>query len=295
MPTAESFTPAQTHSLQVLAIVLGSFSIMGGVFIIVCYNYLNMRNFAFRLVLFMSIADILKSIANTMGNPEDYGLCQLQAWMKIAFGWASVLWAVCIAHVLNQAFIKENPKYHPTNIVKLEIYFHLLCWGLSFVISVIPFMTHSYGSTGAWCWIVRTDLTSAAERFALFYVPVWVCVSYNCYVYYQVWRKLKSVPQDNSSMQSKLKYYPLVIVIAYIFGFINRLYQVFGGGDVMWLTALMVSGICIQGAMNALAYGMTPAVRVALCGVRQATHSQLGAEADENVVHVTTAQEDGGI
>lgn len=258
---------SELYILNVLAIVFSALSLLGSIFIILCYcRFRELQTFAFRLVFWLSVSDALKSIANMMTFADQHhSLCTLQAWMKLFFGWASVLFTCAIAFTLQQGFLREYDSYSEMFIRRKTPYYHLVCWGVSLVFSVLPFATDSYGHTGAWCWIIGTDMASVIMRFSAFYVPLLFCIGYNCVIYYHINKKLASLA-GREQVTKRVKYYPVVLVIVYIFGFLNRLYELGGGAHVLWLNALMVVFISSQGTLNALVYGLTTEVKLRAFG-----------------------------
>lgn len=68
-----------------------------------CYIiFKRLRNFAFSLVLWLAVCDLMFSIANVMGSPPDgSGLCFIQAYLVSFFALAAVLWTTVIAYTLH--------------------------------------------------------------------------------------------------------------------------------------------------------------------------------------------------
>ena len=139
-------------------------------------------------------------------------------------------------------------------------------------------MSSSYESSGGWCWISGKDAGGIAQRLLLFYIPVWTAVSFNCFVYYKVIKRIRLVsrsqqPGDENSgdlskilaMINRLKLYPLILVICWIFPTINRI-QNFADfyHPQVWLSGIAVGLSSLNGCFNALVYGFTPGVRAAL-------------------------------
>lgn len=71
------------------------------------------------------------------------------------------------------------------------------CWLIPLAMACLPFTTDNYGDAGAWCSITSKDLKSLVWgtfwRFAVIYVPLWVCIGVNVYMCFKVYRAMRSV------------------------------------------------------------------------------------------------------
>ncbi|CAM9453208.1 unnamed protein product [Ectocarpus sp. 6 AP-2014] len=69
------------------------------------------------------------------------------------------------------------------------------CWLIPLGMACLPFTTDNYGEAGAWCSITSKDLKSLEWgtfwRFAVIYVPLWVCVGVNGYMCVKVHRAMR--------------------------------------------------------------------------------------------------------
>ena len=93
-------------------------------------------------------------------------------------------------------------------------------------------------------------------RFLMFYIPLWIALSFNIYAYVRVVDFVKKYISTTLEVRfvHRLKYYPMVLVICWTFPTINRIYNLFGD-EVRALTYLHVIFGGLQGFMNALVYG----------------------------------------
>jgi len=181
-----------------------------------------------------------------------------------------------------------------------------ISWLLPFLMASLPLMTGSYGSVGAWCWIQTNQGTDSSPvdfyvgtslRFALFYLPLWACIALNAATYIYVTRHVKrfsgmgSVGQQRAKtvklirLVHRLRFYPLILVVAWAPSTINRLHDaVDPGRPVFWLSLLAVLCRSAQGLMNALTYGFNRTVREAwrrdLCG-KKFRSSEEDADSDK--------------
>jgi hypothetical protein len=100
-----------------------------------------------------------------------------------------------------------------------------------------------HSDAGPWCWIDNRSTVALVWRFFAFYVWMWVATAYNAWVYFKVFQALKRGIDQNSSseataMMKRMRFYPLVLVVAYFFGFFNRLYELFGSSLAMYCNLL---------------------------------------------------------
>lgn len=281
------FTNAQSLTLEQANVGTSVISILGSGFIIFCYFYLKeLRTFAFKLVLFVSISDVGYSIGNFLGDAggsdthlgSSEGLCQFQAVVVSYFGLTSLFWAVSIAFTLHKAFLQESEAFGPTQIHEHAMKYHAICWLVPALLTVLPLVNNGYGDTGGWCWIPEEKIY---WRFIQFYILLWLGVGYNCYVFINIYQKIKAMAgQVNTgnatAMANRLRLYPFVLVICHFFGMIESFYEAFSGGKMIYeLNLLAVIFGTSMGLFNAVIYGLTPEVTKQLCrsGSNQDMHS----------------------
>ena len=64
-----------------------------------------------------------------------------------------------------------------------------------------------------------------------------------------------------NAVVAQLKYYPIILVVCWFWGTVNRIHQSVTGKHTFWLTLLQTITMQLTGLANATAYGATPAVR----------------------------------
>ena len=266
------FSPAQDKLLLRIVFIESIFSFIGSSIIIISYlKFPNLRKFSLQLVLWLSVSDCGACLSYFLGDPRDNTiLCTSQAIIQSFFELASVLWTTIIAYTLFRLIISQKTSAH------LIYKFHAFAWGISLIACVLPLSTDSYGNSGSWCWIAipldsegktKTNLLIAgnAWRFFLFYFPLWLAIAYNTAVYIIVTRTLKRVANtqcDESKpkylkMIRRLRLYPLVLILCWTFGTINRFQNVVNPAEPIYiLFILQVSTRSLQGIFNASVYGM---------------------------------------
>jgi hypothetical protein len=93
---------------------------------------------------------------------------------------------------------------------------------------------------------------------------VWMVIVYNIYNYVQIYKKLKLVQRQHGikddSITSALKYFPLILIICWLPGSLNRILGAFTDPAVGFYVFHSFFA-CISGFLNSLAYGFNASVR----------------------------------
>jgi len=261
MVSDTTFTNEEDSILNFVVIFTSTFSFLGALFIILAYWLLpKLQKFAFRLVFFMAWCDGFHALFRILDGSlaetdrKDNGSCTLLGFLTQFSSLSSILWVSVISYCIKEVVISRN-QY----VEDAMMYYHVFVWGSSFVISVLPFCTKSYGPAGGWCWI-DDSAAGTAWRFISFYLPLWSVITYICYVYY---RTLQHLANSMKTVLNRMKYYPAVLLCAYFFATINRLSQVFVNATFT-LTLLHYFFTSLGGFFNSIVYGWTPTVRVEL-------------------------------
>ena len=131
-----------------------SLSVIGSGTILTCFALLPaLRRFSFRLVAYLSVADLISSTMLLIGDPSEGSFaCGLQSYLSQFATIASVLWTAAIAFVLYKAVVLKT--LSAAAIQPLERKLHLGVWGTSFIFMLLPIIDNSYGKAGTWCWYV---------------------------------------------------------------------------------------------------------------------------------------------
>ena len=168
---------------------------IGGVSILACLLpmflifYLKLhQQFTYRVALYQVIAALLYECAlvlssftplsnggyyNRPSENSHYPLCQFTGFILQFLFWTKLLFvSFIVIHLFTFAVMYKNIK-------RVEVCYIVFSVLLSLGIAIIPFLTHTYGLAGSWCWITswRDDCPSdilvagLAEQFALYYGP----------------------------------------------------------------------------------------------------------------------------
>lgn len=233
-------------------------------------RYPDLRTFVFQLVVWISASDIVYSIANGIGNPRDgTDACYVQAIFIQFFGLASIMWTATIAYTVEQVYLKDDsPIKTLEDAARLKMTFHYIIWPVVTLCTILPATTGNYGSAAGWCWIdvIKNSTAGTVWRFFCFYIPLWAVCIYNLVVYAKVRKRLQETAEREGKLPDRVKrltrlvYYPLILVVCYIFGTINRIVSIFSR-PVFGIVIIHAVGMSSQGTLNAIVYGMNPQVK----------------------------------
>jgi len=186
-------TPFELEVIDTVGSIGASLSIAGSGFILASFALISelRKKAAFRMVAFLSIADVLAAISNLLPFPSGDVVCLVQAWMMSIFELASIFWSFCIALTVFLVIVKHKQQRR-----KWEIGYHIFSWGLPVALAIPPQALSLYGNSGGWCWIASVDPNTGepseigqALRFIQFYGPLWMVLVLNTVMYMFVIRK----------------------------------------------------------------------------------------------------------
>jgi len=215
-----------------------------------------------RLVFSLSLCALIFGIGNLISSGLDRekenfrNTCILQGWL-IQFSELCIFsWITTIA--LNLYLVVcwnlATKKY--------EIIYHIAVWGWGLFAACIPFVrgTGVYDLAGIWCWFSKNYVV---YRFVLFYVPFLIQVVIVLIFYIFIIRKITSgATAEGEAEQQKVKLivhrlraYPIIFFVLYLFPIINRIYDAVSSSDSFPLYVLQVITAPSIGFVNAIAYG----------------------------------------
>jgi len=148
--------------------VVNWIALAGSIATVVTY-LLFKRRFPSSLALYFSIDCFFLSCFLAIGPvaglsllSTNYGVCLTQAIGLQFFGTSMIWWFFSIALNLYLIVVWKNFKTD-----QFERYFHVVCWGLPVIQTILPLIFDEYGNLGLWCWIL-TDHNGFYE-FSMFY------------------------------------------------------------------------------------------------------------------------------
>jgi hypothetical protein len=278
-----SFTPQEIQVVSAIADTASALSIAGSLFILICFGaYPSLRSFSFKLVASLAVTDLLNHVfgfvgptdtdmaAMNSGTVRISDICYFQAVTESYFNLASVAWVVAIAITLYRGVITRVPQ-HVLNASYWR--YAAACWGIPIIFTALPAMDSAYGPADGWCWIVDDK---AYWWFIQFYAPLWMAAFAITYIYVCIICMLRGIVGRSGTMAvdpavlriremiSRLKYYPVILVVVWFWASVNRIYEISSGKHLFWLIILQRTFSNSQGLFNALVYGCGAAVRKAI-------------------------------
>jgi len=248
----------------------------------------QLRRYFSRLVVYLAISDLWLCVSFLMGQAHTPHLmkCRVQSCLGIFFGLSSILWTVAVADSLRRVLLRHDLSVESRHESRL----HMFAWGVPCAILFSCAACGLLGPAGMLCWIKNTAAGTIA-RMISFYFPLWISIAYCMYVYWNIrslmmklleQRKITAEVEETETltvMESQLQLdkqqqsmgylmlIPLVLVICWTPSSVRRLVDMFYP-DVGWMYLDYLCAVAgpLQGLLNAVIYGATPAVRDAMLG-----------------------------
>jgi hypothetical protein len=185
--------------------ICNSFGLLGSILTLILYlGYPQIRQFAFKLIFFLSLTTSGYSISILIGpSTDDSKSCQVQAVLISYFSVSSILWLLTIVHSLKIAILqKRSPEQY------LKTYL-LICFIYPLFTSIIPVFTGTYSRADylGICWIKPDNSGS----IALILFQVWFlslfCMGLTGY-YFVLFHKSTNVIKTNREESTEvIKYF----------------------------------------------------------------------------------------
>jgi hypothetical protein len=270
------FSSGESAVVMDVNIVASSLSLLGSLFVVLVYvSFMEIRLSAFRLVVYLEICTFFYSAAVLIGRIEEtQTLCTVQAVMISYFGLGSIVWNFIIAYVQYAALLKNTYLENYENKLVIVGFGYPVLWTL------LPLSTGSYGRTDLGvCWISLSPNTTSGNAWQMvqFYIPLWI--SFICILYFYkrvrvisrgLLRQFTEPDSENirkAKLVSRLKYYPILLIINWLPASINR-FALFGAEEdpVLGLYVIHVLFGSLNGLCNAIVFGLDRNVKRAVKG-----------------------------
>ena len=259
----------ETESYSIIACAV--LSVIGCVFIIISGLLLKkLQTYAFRLVIYLSVADLIASISNNytgflVPGDRSSSWCTTQAVLQNASQLSSLLITFLISFSLFEMIVKENYR------VKIyEAYIIALSFIIPILMTPLPYTTNSYGDSNGWCWIEYDKGVDIMWMIIEFYGPLLILFFVNIYFYYRIYKKIwyDSGLDTNSKiirkLLNRLKMYPIVLIICFGPSLFHRIYYLGKGSDNPDVNLIAGCFNALYGFANTMVYGFTGKVRKSL-------------------------------
>lgn len=235
------------YTIAVTGLFSTSFSTLGSILVLsFFYFFPSLRTFRGRLVLYLTVANLIWILSIVVGLSSfiqgsgsgtssslkiNSSLCQAQGFFLPWFIVSEDFWVATIAIFMYLTIVQKM------NVKKFEWVFHVVNWGIPFIISLIPWsgVGGGYGVAGSWCWVVDPeDQLLFSYLFAwLSFVIIVVCYSLIILYIKGVTISLEKISkgqplsggkdeQRNRKIFKKLACFPVIFLIQWIPATINR-------------------------------------------------------------------------
>jgi len=226
-------TDADIQTISTVGLISCCMSIIGSSMVIIAFIlFPSLRTFRGRFVFFLSIANFMWTLSMLIslssflkGSTSEINLpfCEFLGFVLQFFARSENFWIGSIAVYLYLSIVKRK------NLKEYEWLFHVLSWGVPFILSLIPwFIPGGYGIAGSWCWLHYNE-----DQLLLGYLIAWIdmaiIIALYCLIILHIIRTYKSieVPEETKSTGKnalkKLICYPLIFVVQWTPGTINRI------------------------------------------------------------------------
>lgn len=259
-------SPDETHLISLTS--CGGLSALGCILIILsAILFKKLHTYAFRLVTYLSVADLFASLSILYigfiipGYESEY-FCLSQAVIQNYSQLASLLITGVISFSLYQAIVLEN-----TNIIHQEKFLIFFSFFIPAILTPLPFITNSYGNSFGWCWILHESELGIVWMGIEFYGPLVIMLFVNIIFYIRVYRKLWSENYISKNkkivkkLMGRLKMYPLILLLAFGPSMFHRIYIIIYSNSNYYVDLISGCMAALYGFFNALVYGLTSKVK----------------------------------
>lgn len=244
-------------SFAILTIV---FSIPVIIIIIIKKFY---QNYAFRILLYIAINDILKSILSFFPPLliKDSPICTLIATATYFILLSNISWACCINATIFQIIVLESP-----NFERYQNFWLVFSYLIPAVFSFLPLITSSYGYSEGFCEL-KLNKMGNIWRFSIFYIPVTMNLIITLLLFIKVYRKVKNFEMEEIKNVIFVRGFIYSIIISSVIVPFEavRILQLFIDSKALETAALI--GYCISllhGFANSVVFFFNKTVRSAL-------------------------------
>lgn len=239
-------------------------SLLGSILIlIVCARFELLRaSYPFRLIYILTIIDLVWEISLVFPSQafNSHFFCVLQGFVNQSFNIADILWVSFMSFEMFNVVIMGNEKLKFGYGKPL-----LLILIISSGTGIIPVLFDCYDLVDGWCWIGSNNPAKKSMvsylQFFLFSVFIISGFIWNAFVSWKVYFKLKTMlREDNYKLFASIRYYPIIILIAFFPIIIEKLIETFSKSPLGYhiiACCIFASG----GLFNVLVYGMTYEVK----------------------------------
>lgn len=220
--------------------------------IILCFIGDILDEFTLKIVMYMSINDLIRSCALIIPlcfESKDF-VCIIFGYIVVYTFISNVVWAASIIVTLYLVIIKRCKNYE-----RFMKYWFIAAYPLLAIIQAIPYSTNSFGFNGGMCTL-KDDYYGNIWRFTLLYFPYWVFLLLTIWIFYKLHIATKG--QDSKTLDSlilKRGYiYSLIIFVMVVFLSAVRIIQLFNDTcPIKYMSFSLDSILGLHGLLNGIA------------------------------------------
>jgi hypothetical protein len=266
----------------ILAIKLfaSALSLLGSSFMLVSYLYFKIKTrnkqntnnnnlkmgYGHDLIFFLALSDFIHAISafvKTGGfmSQEADSNCIAQGILMNIGEVSSICWTTIISLSLYLGTIVLD-------FQKLrKWYFFLYTFTFTAIFTIGPFITHSYGQAGVWCWLNTKNLNnySAWVWSLTIYIFHWCNIIFNIFAVYKTIRYFNirafEVKEDDKQQANflknfciMLKFFPIILIICWVPATINRIYLFASKRENAFLYGFHAFFTSLIGFLDAIVY-----------------------------------------
>ena len=169
-------------------------SLIGSLIVISIIAYYKLHNsYCFKILLFISINDLIRSIAGiTILFGKNIGIiCTIFALIMDSLSISNLIWSLCITYTIFQIVVCEE-----VNFTKHYRKWLLFSYPLPIFLSSLPAITSSYGHEEGICELDKT-FKGSIWRFSVFYLPIIIILSLIMIMLAKILKKIESINSDS--------------------------------------------------------------------------------------------------
>lgn len=245
----------QLSSTHLAIITCACMSIVGSFCMIISYWYFKEgRSQTATYIFLLAVCDLGSSLPFLI-TENDGPWCIIQGVSMNFFQLTSIFWTVIIVRVMYEVtFLRVNID----DTTPMNRYFAFV-YGMSSVLSLLPFTIDGYGDTGSWCWITQSSKEANEGlfatpgvwfRFICFFFPLWISIGYIIYMTYLIEKKLKNLVENSTDDEHvfsqnvrglirRLRWYPRVLLIGHLPATLLRVCTLFPGVVSIYVLELL--------------------------------------------------------
>lgn len=265
-----SFTDQEHQILVITVSICAGLSLISSLLVILMYMiFPELKTYAYRLVIYLSISDLIVSIVLiTPKTPEAW--CIIKACLFVSGCTGRVILTYIIAKSVYTSYFSEDYQ-----VEKYEKRYVLTGLAILLVLIALPFSTDSYGDANNTCWInARGDnyIQGNIWRVTVFYFPCLIITILVIRMYLKITQAVKeklnqeditqSVADYTLVLMKRLRLFPMFNLAVVIPALVNRIY------DLVWpddpsieLVMIATIPVSLLGVANAILFMRTPSVR----------------------------------